>query len=570
MTWRLAPRPQSRGVPCFSAVGGRGLEVVSPPAVQRNRKLFTLLLELRCNSYCTFCGQREVDAGLIAARKRAGLSVPATPFGETRGRYDLASATAAIRKARAEGYDELSLQGGEPTIWPRLPELVREARALGFSFVGLVTNGRRLSDRAFAEALLAAGLNGLSVSLLGADAATHDAISLSPGSFDELCAGLKNVSMLAGGDARPVGVSVTLITTARTLHRLPEQMRLLHELGVGSATIHLVQFDGLAADLRVKIDLSFDARELPGALAAGRAEAERLGIELGAADVPLCLHADLDHRDLKTLASRAAVEAHHFEAAAYQFELYRHPDAAACAGCIFERICPKVGREYLPRGPSGVVIPITPEGVVERARAALRDTDPTSERAVPRVIAWWQALSHLERLVPEGRLSSGHALVREALVDLATLAVQREDAPSLMAVGSALLGVYPNRHPSPVPWFALSAGVPQVASRFGAVRAAGAPPLRLTFGDSRWQLALIGTARSDGTIELERVAPILEPALTREDVALRAFFLGFVCAPFRNARRVRLEQEVLYVDHGEGYQVAWHASRDGALALGAV
>jgi hypothetical protein len=161
-------------------------------------------------------------------------------------------------------------------------------------------------------------------------------------------------------------------------------------------------------------------------------------------------------------------------------------------------------------------------------------------------------------------------LVREALVDLAARAVKREDAPSLMALGSALLGFHPNTKPPPVPWSALCAGVPQVASRFGAVRAVRAPPLRLTFGDSRWQIALTGVSQGNGTVELERAAPILEPALTREDSALRVFFLGFVYPSLRNARRLRLENAVLYVDLGDGYQVAWHASREGALALGTV
>src|ERR1019366_8670886 len=76
--------------------------------VSEPKKVLTLLVELRCNSYCIFCGQREVDEALIATRRRLGLSMPQTTFGDTRGRYTLETATAALETARAEGYTDLS------------------------------------------------------------------------------------------------------------------------------------------------------------------------------------------------------------------------------------------------------------------------------------------------------------------------------------------------------------------------------------------------------------------------------------------------------------------------------
>src|SRR5439155_9612813 len=131
-----------------------------------------------------FCGQREVDEALVRARRRRGLTVLENRYGATRGRYTLASATEALVRARADGFSELSLQGGEPTIWPELPSLVAEARRLGFGFIGVVTNGRKLADARFAEALLGAGLDAVTASLLGPDAATHDAVAAAPGAFD--------------------------------------------------------------------------------------------------------------------------------------------------------------------------------------------------------------------------------------------------------------------------------------------------------------------------------------------------------------------------------------------------
>src|SRR5579885_2594126 len=101
------------------------------------RREFTLLLELPCNRFFVFCAQREVDEALVRARRRLGLGVPPTVFGDTRGRYTLETACEALRRARDEGFDDLSLQGGEPTIWPHVVPLVAAAHAIGFAFVGI-------------------------------------------------------------------------------------------------------------------------------------------------------------------------------------------------------------------------------------------------------------------------------------------------------------------------------------------------------------------------------------------------------------------------------------------------
>ena len=147
----------------------------------RARKVFTLLVEMRCNSYCVFCGQRQVDEGLVKARRGLGLSMPRTSYGDLRGRYTLETATDALLAARTEGYAELSLQGGEPTLFPEIVRLVSAARDIGFEHIGLVTNGRKLANPDFARALLDAGLDAITFSVLGHDATTHDAAAIAPG-----------------------------------------------------------------------------------------------------------------------------------------------------------------------------------------------------------------------------------------------------------------------------------------------------------------------------------------------------------------------------------------------------
>jgi MoaA/NifB/PqqE/SkfB family radical SAM enzyme len=92
-----------------------------------------LLPTLGCNQRCLFCCARE--------HRR--------PFGVQRLRATLAQLS---READLER-TKLSFSGGEPTLHPELPALLRYAREIGFPWIGLQTNGVRLSEPALRIAL---------------------------------------------------------------------------------------------------------------------------------------------------------------------------------------------------------------------------------------------------------------------------------------------------------------------------------------------------------------------------------------------------------------------------------
>ena len=85
------------------------------------------------------------DDRMIGESLRSALRLPVDTSRKrhtARGVFDKDSAFADIERARGEGYDALNLQGGEPTIWPWLPQLVAHAPSLGFPDVSVVTNGQ--------------------------------------------------------------------------------------------------------------------------------------------------------------------------------------------------------------------------------------------------------------------------------------------------------------------------------------------------------------------------------------------------------------------------------------------
>ncbi|MDH7569363.1 MAG: radical SAM protein, partial [Armatimonadota bacterium] len=97
----------------------------------------------------------------------------------------------------------LVLSGGEPLIRPDIFRIARYATEQGL-VVSLATNGTLVTP-ALAARVKEAGIRRASVSIDGADAATHDAFRALPGSFDAALRGL--------GYLRQAGVEVQINTT---------------------------------------------------------------------------------------------------------------------------------------------------------------------------------------------------------------------------------------------------------------------------------------------------------------------------------------------------------------------
>jgi len=83
--------------------------------------------------------------------------------------------------------------GSEVTLRPDLPDWARQARRHGFEHVRIQTHGMRLAQEDYCRELVDAGIDEYFVSVTAADAATHDAITEIPGSFDKTMRGLENL-----------------------------------------------------------------------------------------------------------------------------------------------------------------------------------------------------------------------------------------------------------------------------------------------------------------------------------------------------------------------------------------
>lgn len=189
--------------PCFDPPG------CPPGYVERARAAFDMKLSARdarklivnityaCGNRCVFCATGDRITASLSWEK----------------------IEAVLREHRAEGTEHLDIDGGEPTLHPRLTDAVALARTLGYRSINVTTNGRMLSEAAFAQRLFDAGITHLLISLHGATAEVHEAATDAPGSFEQTMSGI-DIAMALRPAHLGVGLNVT-VARCNVDHLLP-------------------------------------------------------------------------------------------------------------------------------------------------------------------------------------------------------------------------------------------------------------------------------------------------------------------------------------------------------------
>jgi MoaA/NifB/PqqE/SkfB family radical SAM enzyme len=121
----------------------------------------------KCNQKCRICSNPEREAALECQEVERHLD-------------DIV----------ARGYDGVFLTGGEPTLHPELPRLIRACRQRGLH-VRIITNGQRLAQRAYLLELVEAGLEHLHLSLMSHRPDVQDFLSRNPGSLENIISALE-------------------------------------------------------------------------------------------------------------------------------------------------------------------------------------------------------------------------------------------------------------------------------------------------------------------------------------------------------------------------------------------
>jgi len=147
------------------------------------------------------------------------------------------------------GIPHVVFTGGEPTLRRDLPELVAYAQKTGL-VAGLNSNGRRLSERAFVDQLVQAGLDHVQITLESHDPAIHDGIVRSQGAWRQTVAGIRNAL------DSPLYVMTNTTLLQQNAPFLEETLEFLADLGVPTVGLNALIYSGAGASCGSGLDPS--------------------------------------------------------------------------------------------------------------------------------------------------------------------------------------------------------------------------------------------------------------------------------------------------------------------------
>ena len=131
-----------------------------------------ITITLNCNNNCIFCPRHDYLKLIVSGSLKENL--------------------ADIQKIDKNS-KEIALSGGEVTLVNDIFKIIKFCRNKKIKTIGIVTNGRKLSDIQFAKKLILAGVNDFAISIYSLNDKLHDRITQKNGSCLETKIGLKNL-----------------------------------------------------------------------------------------------------------------------------------------------------------------------------------------------------------------------------------------------------------------------------------------------------------------------------------------------------------------------------------------
>ena len=307
-----------------------------PPVADFMRRFYPYLdlrLGTACNFNCVYCqvGREkkhvrpleEIDADLALGRRAGLLGV--------------------------------SLTGGEPTLYPKLFEVLARCRSMGYERIVLLTNGSLLGSPRNVKRLIDAGVGAFGLSFDTPDKAIAERLWRRE-AFDAVLAGYRTLL-----DHPEVAVGTIGVITRPTLPHMPALARHLVEMarehrGQSYCNLDFVMPEENAWEHREA--LVPDLREVGPLLREALDIAAGAQVPLTYRGVPPCVIGE-DHLDRDTDRFMTIFQIHDDDnGVRYNrtaLDLYR-TKPASCRRCRRYRTCPGVYRSYLHlRGPDALV-----------------------------------------------------------------------------------------------------------------------------------------------------------------------------------------------------------------------
>ncbi|MFK7989133.1 MAG: radical SAM protein [Sandaracinaceae bacterium] len=243
----------------------------------------------------------------------------------------------AMRDARARGYEDLSLTGGEPTIRGDLLGLVRAGKKLGFADIKVQSNGLLYTPDNVAR-LVDAGASTFHVSIHTHLATEYDTMVRREGAFGAMQRGLE--ALVAAG-VNPVA---DVILTSATHPRLPGAIAWLADRGLRGADLWFVSLTDGNADNTESLPAMTDVVD---SIRQAVPVAEARDVRLRSLHLPRCLLGDLVWMAYDPAAERVMVVTPDDRFELSGSKLTPQMYVPACDGCPERDDCRGVRPDYV-------------------------------------------------------------------------------------------------------------------------------------------------------------------------------------------------------------------------------
>lgn len=143
-----------------------------------------------------------------------------------------------LRQGREMGAAQLGFSGGEPLVRPDLPELIAEARNLGY-YTNLITSGLGLTD-AKVDAFAEAGLDHIQISFQASDPELNNAVAGSRKAFEQ------KLAMAEAVKSAGYPMVLNFVIHRHNIHQMPDILDLCERLGADYVELATCQYYGWA------------------------------------------------------------------------------------------------------------------------------------------------------------------------------------------------------------------------------------------------------------------------------------------------------------------------------------
>jgi radical SAM protein with 4Fe4S-binding SPASM domain len=168
------------------------------------------------------------------------------------------------------GIFTVTLTGGEPTLREDLPELLQYGQNKGM-VTGLITNGRKLEDKAYVKNLEKAGLDFVQITLESHKPLVHDSMTGAKGSWKETLTGIRNSVQ------SEIYVSTNTTLSKQNAPTFLDTVDFIKSLDVNAFGCNSLIYAGKATD--VKDEFALPLETLKDLLPRIRDKAHQLGLK---------------------------------------------------------------------------------------------------------------------------------------------------------------------------------------------------------------------------------------------------------------------------------------------------